>query len=407
VKHTLDLSDNAENILQNIVQTLRSTGFTAIKPPLSPPSSSSSSSSSYHTDLDNNESLTREYAPNDTMRGKINHAFDVNTRQGRDLMHFITNLNYDEIEQRKSNRIDASAAALVARQLYKFQSIDGTRLGWSSSSLTKCLKMLTKAFDEHYEKFNVKSFYPLRLILSNDEFHSKLDLYGGTIMLNPGSTQIQWLDTLMIVSDQTLQILETNRSNLLKNLDQVQNALNVKIKKGFSCSSKEYYDLIKTLNDSMMHYNKEEDEISKALTLDRVEIVVETHQALRRAVVTKKGEIRISSSMSVKTIISSISGLRVAARKNVQKEGDMMKRTNEIVSMLRYEFGLVKIKKSDLSTVSNENYLDCLTSIIKSNPEVKRRMKESLAGQSLQVIGSGHSCHLGDDGSILIPWDWH
>lgn len=71
----------------------------------------------------------------------------------------------DDIKERQLNRIDATAAAYVARQLYKFKSIDGTRLGWSSKSMAICLQRLAALHDEHIGKFQTNSFYPFRLII--------------------------------------------------------------------------------------------------------------------------------------------------------------------------------------------------------------------------------------------------
>jgi hypothetical protein len=36
----------------------------------------------------------------------------------------------------------------------------------------------------------------------------------------------------------------------------------------------------------------------------------------------------------------------------------------------------------------------------------QQSVKTQLAGQSLQVTSSGQFCHIGDDGSLVIPWDW-
>lgn len=407
MQHSLHLNENVEGVLASLSKGLESTGLVTMKPP---PSSSSPLESQKYQSMKVNNFFWATQESQGASTG-INHAFDVNTNRGRDLLNFINNVDRKEIEQRKADRIDASAAALVARQAFKFQSIDGTGLGWSSSSLAKCLKSLTKCYDEHNSKFRVNSFYPFQLILSNDEFHEKLDVYGGKIMLNPGSTHIQWLELLMAVTEDTLSSLETNRKELEKNLFLVQNSLNVKLKKGFSCSSLEYYIFLKGIANMLSHHNTFSNEqpqsLNNSLALNRVVVVVETDQACRRPVVTPDGEIRISSSFSTNEISSSVSNLRSTALENINKDATMKSQIKDLESMLKYEYGVTKVYKNRFGRVTNDQYLHGLSNILTVNCKSRaQEMKRGLAGNSLGIVGSGH-CHLGDDGTFLIPWDWH
>merc|ERR1712194_963487 len=114
--------------------------------------------------------------------------YNVKSNQGKDLKYFLTKkLDVKQIQILKSQRLDASAAALVTRHAYRFQSIDGTRIGWSSLSSIKLFTSLLKLHDEFSSKnkFNVKSFYPLRLIFSYDEIDYPLCVYSGTLLLHP------------------------------------------------------------------------------------------------------------------------------------------------------------------------------------------------------------------------------
>jgi len=95
--------------------------------------------------------------------------------QNNNLLQFLQADVADDIKERQLNRIDATAAAYTARQLYKFKSIDGTRLGWSSKSMAICLQRLAALHDEHMDKFQTNSFYPFRLIISSDEVSSLID----------------------------------------------------------------------------------------------------------------------------------------------------------------------------------------------------------------------------------------
>ena len=38
--------------------------------------------------------------------------------------------------------------------------------------------------------------------------------------------------------------------------------------------------------------------------------------------------------------------------------------------------------------------------------DVRLLLQRTLAGNSLGIAASGHFCHLGDDGSLVIPHDW-
>jgi hypothetical protein len=417
-KCTVQLDKNAEQILEGIAAALKSTGMTVMKAP--PPLQQVQDSVFDHTveggsfftnhnnmEMNRMQSILRSAAAKENQDGRINNIFDVNTRKGRDLTNFLENLDVDEIERRKASRIDASAAALVARQLFKFQSIDGTGLGWSSESLAKCLTSLTKLYDEHHSKFKIDTFYPFRLILSNDESQEKVDLFGGTIMLNPGSTEVQNLETLMSVNDISVKELVINRNNLAICQDAVQNALNIKIKKGYSCSSREYYEYMVELSDFLHTYTMEkEDVLSHAVALGRIQVVVETAYVCRRATVNNLGEIRVSVGMTSEAIVSSIRSCRQEAHKKVDEEDRKKTRGKELAKMVQYNLGASRIFKGRIS-VSSDQYLSSLTALLNlPEEEVTFQAKQYTEGNNIGIIGSGRSCHLGDDGSILIPCDW-
>jgi len=166
----------------------------------------------------------------------IDHQFDIIYREGRDLRHFLTNF---------------SPGCLGSWRAYKFLSIDGTRIGWSSESLAKLLFSLVAVHDEYSTIFKVKSFYPLRLVFSYDDIRERICVYGGAMHLNPASTPLQWLDTSLEVTDHCLESVQRNQTSLLKNIKLVQDTLGIRIRKGYSCSSKEYFHLLDTLASSL------------------------------------------------------------------------------------------------------------------------------------------------------------
>ena len=395
------MNKTVEDVLDSLTKALESTGLKTMKPPPKVEILKENNTNYHNTELNQ-----MHWADENTNGKKLNTAFDLNTKQGRDLIDFIKHLDTKDIEKRKADRINASAAALVARQAFKFKSIDGTGLGWSSSSLAQCLKTLTKVFDEHGALL-INSFYPLQLILSNDEFHSKLDLYGGTMMLNPGSTQIQWLETLTLVTEEKLNTLELNRKQISNYLRNVENEMNVKIRKGFSCSSDEYFDFLRGISEFPFHQNVKDEikPLTNALALDRLRIVVETPQACRRPVVTHNGEIRISSSISLGTILPSLNRLRRDATEKVILDKEKQRQMKELEIMLKNEFGLTSVKKSRYSTVSNDQYIKSLSNLLGFQGQ-RMELKDGLVGKSILIASPGGYCRLGDDGSLVIPSNW-
>lgn len=424
-QYNLSLNQTAGDVLTSMCQALQSSGLSNIPLPPSPPQHDPSSQDRASLELldrlskGNNASMWKglhhfqqnggNFNPSSSSSG-IDRSFDVNTKKGKDLMGFLQSLNKNDIAQRKADRIDASAAALVARQAYKFQAIDGTGLGWSSRSLAQCLTSLTNAHDEHHTKFQVESFYPLRLILRNDEspLH-KLDVFGGTIRLNPGSTQSQWLETLLLVTEESLEVLGETRDALQTYLARVQNSLNVQIRKGHSCSSREYHLLLQHLSCAMVVDcgEVEDGASSKALAMDRITIVVETAQSCRQPLVTNEGHVRVSAGMLLSTIIFAASDCRAEAVQKMREEEEKQEKSKELIALVKLELGLSHVYKGRLLTITSDRFLGCLESLLSMDRTVRDDLREYTEGQMLGITGEGRSCHLGDDGSIIIPWDWN
>mmetsp|Transcript_19237 Transcript_19237/g.28290 ORF Transcript_19237/g.28290 Transcript_19237/m.28290 type:complete len:505 (-) Transcript_19237:93-1607(-) len=434
----------------------------------------------------------------------INHQYDINSRKGTNLHHFffqqqqqqqkhhttasLSNINNrdggdcsmdldEEIKKRQAHRMDARAAALVARRAFGFASINGTHLGWSSETLAKCLLSLAELHEEHAKALKVDNFYPLSLVLSHgmkglDEYDGddhdekrlnqidtsttasgdyenedgtnqfdrrtaipqdlRIDLYGGVITLSPASTPLQWLQTLSNVTPSSLDILRKHRKNLQTYLDLIQNTWNVKMIRGHTCLSREYYHFIMNLYENIVDMNEttstkheeSDDTDKKALALERIKVVVESssnsRKRLPRGKITKHGDVCISTAMSVQQIQSAIANLSNDARRIKQVEEEENQLCLKRMNLLRDALGLRNVFKMKPSTVTSDQVLDCLDRLFllldvdgvggDVDYAQKKKMEElrcRLAGQSLGITGSGHFCHLGDDGSVLIPWDWH
>ncbi|KAL9189109.1 hypothetical protein ACHAXT_011599 [Thalassiosira profunda] len=263
----------------------------------------------------------------------------------RNVLHFLQNVDFDEIKQRKLDRIHATAAALVARRAYKLLAVDGTGLGWSSASLAVCLSRLTDVHEEHKSKL-CKSFYPFRLVLGSDV---KVDKFGGNIHINPTRTNIQWLGTLMTVTDGDIRALKQNKKELEENLVKIAGAFGLRCVKGFSCEPEDYHRCIRQLALDCHRTNDEGDETSLA-ALSRAKLVVESAQACRRPKLRKDGSLEISANMGMHTIRKLLAEYTTKANELVQKTSEQESRCQEIVSRAMYEFGVQKGKLKKISS---------------------------------------------------------
>lgn len=426
MRHTIRLNDSPENVLGNMAKALQHTGVAGL--PQTPPSTSQMPSDIAWKRRAEAENATRtgssasEFSrmhgiiwaasrpkDNKARPQEIDHRFDVNAKRGRDLFGFLRSLNLNDIEERKASRIDASAAALVARRAFGFQAIDGTGMGWSSASLAMLLSSLTALHDEHNSALHVNSFYPMRLVISyDDDSISNVDLHGGVIRLHPAATPVQWLEILKRVTKESLAELERNQAKLKINAQKAQDALNVKLKKGRTCPSFEYHGFIQRLAewlDGMGSLVQDGEVHSNAVALTRLVLVVEADQACRRATINNDGTIRVGAGMPGDAVYSSIFRYSQDARIKVEDRKKEVERSKEVILRTQNQLGLSRVYHEAKSTVTLEQIIECLTRLMKSEV-IEQRETMKLAGQSLGVTGSGHYCHLSDDGSVVIPWDW-
>lgn len=342
---------------------------------------------------------------------RINHQYDKVSLQGRNILHFLQHQwDTTEAERRKNQRLDAAAAALVTRRAYQFAAIDGTQLGWSSSSVAKVLSSLTSLHDEHGDRLNVQSFYPLRLILTCDEYREELCLYGGgRLNLNPSATKLQWLNTLQIVTEDALHRVKELQDNILEFTRLVQETLDVRIKKGHSCSSREYYECLKRLSFTVASAREDKTSLVLSTTspnsLIKLLVIVEGPQACRRAKLINEGHIRVGSSMSGSAILSSVARLTPKAIVNAQVEKCSLEEVSDLAERVKLMLNLDKVGRAPFSHVTTKQRLDCLSRLLQQATHCPDLLGY-LGGQSVDIAGSGQFCHLGDDGTVVIPWDF-
>lgn len=327
------------------------------------------------------------------------------TKRDCNLMSFLQDMNLDDIKERKMNRINASAAALVARRAFQFSAIDGTGLGWSSASLAILLSRLTELYEEHKCKLQTKSFYPFRLVLSGDEFNRKIDLHSGVILLNPAATPLQWLNTLQAVTDESVQRLKHNRKALGQNLSKVESFLDVRITKGYTSEPELYHDFIQNIVLISANYAaNQNDKVSLTLQLNNTCLVVESEQACRRCKLRKDGNIEVGIGMSLDEIRRALN--KFAAQSNEYKQAVLHQKheLKQLQERAIYEFGVHSIQRVG-TLVTHDQMSDCLLHILKREEDEKDELRTFISGQSLGITGRGQPCHLGDDGSIVIPWN--
>jgi hypothetical protein len=391
LQQTLNINDSVEGILESLSRSLKKSGAV---PPTSPTVNVPDSFQKAKEDF--------KFSVNGTGTAGIDRRFDVNTARGRDFLAFLQSVDSEEIERRRASRMGAIALASVVRQLYAFQAVDGISLGWSSENFAVLLSSLVKLHEEHSERFHVESFYPLRLVFTPDEFRDPLDIHGGFIYLHPASTQLQWLAALQEVTPDRLLELEQNRRITQERTALLQKTLGVKVVKGHSCTSRDYHIYLKqvseTLRESLPSSNDSVD--SKSLQMERLRLVVESPLACRRARLTNEGHIRVNSWMSESELRKAISRLSQSAQERLDQEQECQQRCKEVTNMIQYKLGVQRVFRSGV--VSRVEFLNALSRLMEQPSDLRRW----LSGYSLGISTSGQFCHLGDDGSMIVPHDW-
>jgi len=458
LKRSIDLDGSVLNVLDCIDDDLKALGVATPPRPILPAAAPEDNHRTQHERYSWDQyqhQHPHHKDSNGTAPKGINHRYDVISRQGRNLTHFLSHLDPSDVLTAKSQRLDASAAALVARRTYGFQSIDGTRMGWSSASLTKLLQTLTSLHDDHSHTFLVSSFYPFRLLFSPEDSFTltgseRIDVFGGTICLNPTWTPTQWLDVLQAVTPDSMTMLKRNQRLLSRGLETLHSdesgwlPPNTRIIRGYSCSSAEYHGCVLRMVSYLHLLESDGHDVGLIRNRDThvvpvvtvttptteditIPIVIESPQSCRRAVVTSQGSIRVGSGMDAHDIGSGVAQRYNQAATAKRDETHKLDQVSLLFASVQNRFRLTRIRKMEHSIVTTDQIRDCLNRLLElgdihqhenehenvwgSNPGVrpettKQRILGRLAGHSVRITSTGNFCHLGDDGSIVIPWDW-
>jgi hypothetical protein len=109
--------------------------------------------------------------------------------------------------------------------------------------------------------------------------------------------------------------------------------------------------------------------------------------------------------MDAGTVVQAVARLAGAARSQLSQEKEDRQRCKEAAQAVQWQFGLQKVYRTGM--VSHDEFMQCLARISLSDiDDDVTKMKRRLTGNSLGIAGSGHFCHLADDGSVVIPHDW-
>jgi Domain of unknown function (DUF4461) len=439
---SLQLGDSVESILREMVGALEKSGAAALPPP-------PSLSAPLSTEDEFGESSHRDDDDPTHSDSSIDRRYEVNSLQGRNLVSFLSGRTPDalrhEIRRRKQCRVHAQASAAEVRKRYEFLLVDATSLRWSSESVAVLLNKLLALHDEHQTKLKAKSMYPIQLQLTTASLSADgtpvLDVHGGVLRLHPAATPLQWLESLQLVTDERLQQIRHHHQRLRQHTEALSSALGgVKLIKGHSCSSREYHAFVENLYESLVEdaassSSSTASTASKstaieaacsALALEPVVVTVEASQAVRAAKVTPEGHVRVQTGMSPAAAASAIRALAPEARAARHAVAAGNEACARVVAQLQYRLGLSRVYRATARVPAGE-YLKALSRLLNlavaanspsasaratakdsshTSNDVRLLLQRTMAGNSIGIAASGHFCHLGDDGSFVIPHDW-
>ena len=404
-----------------------------------------------------------------TSSNTIDHRYDVQSRRGRDLRSFLlpsldpSSSWHQDIAKRRMDRTDAHAVASQVRQLYGFQAVDAaTSLGWSSRSTTVLLRQLVALYDEHHNRLPISSYHPFRLELSPsvppsphahtamatvrpqtsnktqssspaqaDDDHPALDVYGGVLRIHPAATPLQWLESFQLVNTEHVHALQKHRTTLQHRIQDLAPCLGgVRLVKGHTCSSFEYHAFVKLLHEGVFGNGAGNGAMTTTTTtslpaLEPIRVTVEAPRSVRvGGIVAPDGSVRVHAGLDATSVAEAIAKHGSAAREKARHIATDRETCRHIIRILQDKLGVQRVSTRNAS-VAMTHFRTALVRLLSaigggecsssSNPTTTAAETESiplellqsaLAGNSLSIANSGHFCHLGDDGSIVIPHDW-
>ena len=121
-----------------------------------------------------------------------------------------------------------------------------------------------------------------------------------------------------------------------------------------------------------------------------------------RPSITAGGEIQVGSSMSTARILEAISDLETQAREKTAEEQKFAGWSKDLVVQVQKMLGVQRVYRSSKS-VRSEEFCDCLVRLLRRSAEEDDSLGALMSGHSLGIAATNHSCHIADDGSLVIP----
>ena len=125
--------------------------------------------------------------------------------------------------------------------------------GENGDSTTRAFTTLSSSSENEYHHHHTTAADDC----TTDSLSTTLDVYGGILYLHPASTTLQWLDILRHVTKTQISHVVQYRSQLEQYKHELTTQLNWTVIKGFTCSSRDYYQVVKLLITLSHHQRRQ------------------------------------------------------------------------------------------------------------------------------------------------------
>jgi hypothetical protein len=242
--------------------------------------------------------------------------------------------------------------------------------------------------EEHNTRLLFKSFYPFRLLLSSDDFHQQIDPFSGILRLNPSATSLQWLGTLASVTDVSVSRLKSNRSELERNVLEVENALGIRAMKGHSCDPEEYHICVGRLSSENRLDNSNSNIGKSELTpsYGNAALVIESARDCRRGKLRTDGNFVIGADMDLRKIRETIGEYTSRSIEYARIDAKKRNMCLFLAERVMSEFGVSKVDRIGHG-VTSDDMSECMQSLLGKNATERDELRGYLTGQSIASRG--------------------
>jgi hypothetical protein len=326
--------------------------------------------------------------------------------QRRMLNEFLSTVQMSTIAERKQSRLEAHAVAASVRNAYGFLAVDATRIGWSSQSVVILLRRLLSVQAEFASTVR-PSYYPWKLVFSSSVCEEgAIDLHGAMLLLNPAGTNVQWLCGLELVNGSTNQAMLQIREEMDIFVKRLQSTWSVRLRKGFTCTSRAYYGALKRLCDEVTALFPD----SNCVVVDRssttslpsvedVDVVIEDYTVCSRPQVTKSGSIMLGTRVTAVECKGAVETLSLEANRRGQLFKEEKALSRQAARQAQQCLGLERVFFDD-RTLSPHDFRQSLGRLVAKSDEY------NMVGHLLEIVATDHFCHIADDGALVIPHNW-